>query len=879
MGDVTTIGLGFQGNNANRFESSILGQAPGSAAFYACVLVHVRESLLVAPTEAAYFGNFNNVDAGWELGRTFDTPASDPPNSPEIVTFRVRLGAGGITEEIFYSMDASTIFGRTHMLAVSVIGLVATLYLNGTAVAALTLGAPLALGASRLTYGNRSGGGARSGDPIVAAAYSDTDAADFILNQRILFDRIRSGGNLASSIPALALEAAYIYEGFSQKAPNSGVPTLPLTNFGVAGVIGNLTFVGSTALNVNIDLDPDYTGGAQSTTGGPGGLNLQDAYNAGPTGLIVTGGPGPFGVDDIRIANNEIFTLDSAAAIPDLEINGGANTAGGTGGNVDITSGASAGVGGGGGNVVVAAGAGELIGGSVLVDAGEGTNLVNGQGGDVFVNAGDGHGVSVGGVVVVHAGDHTGLGGQGGQAELTGGNSTGAIGGNTLVAGGTGGVDAPNGFVGGSVLVTGGPGGVATAGGTAGNGGQLIASSGNGGDATGAGATAGNGGELNLTAGAGGDALVGATPGVGGLLFLSGGNGEDGTGGAVLLTSGAGDLASGNIDITVGVSPGVVGLLSILGGPAIGIGSGPGGNVVVTGGPAANGEGQNGGSVDITGGLGDGPTGSGGAARLTGGTTGVGGGPGGNATVIGGDGGGGAADNGGFGGTAIVSGGNSTQANQPAGEAQLEGGDATGAGAPAFGGHVQIRGGSSVSSDGGFVALSSGSGVTTTDAGALGASFGGGGLGTPTSTDGGWYLDPTNGRFSLRNYTIGGTPTGSLKVHELNTAGEALQSPAQQGLIHFQTEQAAGVATTVGFRASKSGNYGLVARVYQEAISGAGPFVLVHNLDCNAPLAVVYDAAGTVVVPLTVTQNSLDQITVTVAATVGASGFITVVGI
>jgi len=268
MGDVTTIGFGFQGDNSNRFASPILGQAAGSDAFYACVRVHVEESLLVAPTECAYFGNFNGVDAGWELGRAADVAAS-APSTPELVTFRARFGAGGVVEDLTCAVDASSVFGRTYLLAVSVIGLVATLYLNGTAVAELTLSAPFNPGLSGLTYGNRSGGGARSGDPLISAAYTDTDAANFISNQRLLFDRLRGGGNLVASIAALNLEAAYVYESFSQRAPSADVPTLPFKNYGTSGVSGDLIFIGSTALVHTADSDPDYTGGVQPVGGEP----------------------------------------------------------------------------------------------------------------------------------------------------------------------------------------------------------------------------------------------------------------------------------------------------------------------------------------------------------------------------------------------------------------------------------------------------------------------------------------------------------------------------------------------------------------------------------------------------------------------------------
>jgi len=183
------------------------------------------------------------------------------------------------------------------------------------------------------------------------------------------------------------------------------------------------------------------------------------------------------------------------------------------------------------------------------------------------------------------------------------------------------------------------------------------------------------------------------------------------------------------------------------------------------------------------------------------------------------------------------------------GEVNISGGITAGVGT-SQGGRVDILGGNSggtIGETGGEVFIRSGAGSTAVNAGhvevALAAGSGG-----PAASVGGFYLDPTNGRFSLRTYTIGGVPTGSLKLHELNTAGEALQLPAQQGLLHFQTQQAAGVATTVGFRASKSGDYALVGRVYNRTfVTADAPgdtLNVTHNLDSTAVQVAVYDPTG-----------------------------------
>lgn len=839
MGDVTLIGLGFQNNIANRFQSANVNQAPGSAAFYACALVHVRESLLTDPVTCAYFGNFA-PGAGWELGRIADTAASDPPNSPEIVTFRLRLGSGG-TVVMTYSADASTIFGRTHLLAVSVVGLVATLYLNGTAVAQQTLGVPLVLGASRLNFGNQSGGGARSGDPIVSAAYSDSDSAAFISNQRVLFDKIRNGTSLTSSISELGLTAQYIYEGFSKKAPSLVPPTTPLPNFGSAGTNGDLTFAGPSPLFLNVDLDPDFTGGAQSTSG-VGGVSLQDAYDNGNT--IVTAPAVPVTVDTITIEDATIGTTAgpiNISAAADINIQNETDT----GANVFISSGEST-VGGAVGNVQVRGGLG---------GAGAG-------GGDVVVAGGDGDG-------------------PGGDLSLQGGSSNTDVGGPVAIAGGFGGVTAPNGFDGGTITALGGAGGIAVAGGTGGNGGQFIVQGGPGGDATGVGATAGNGAEVNISGGLAGTPAGGAAAGTGGAFVGSGGAGGAGTGGDAQLRSGNGTLASGAVDISVGTSNGLVSPLRLTGGLATGVGSGPGGDIEVTGGNAAVGQGQDGGNVTIDGGTGDGATGVGGAITITGGVSTVG--PGGGAFVVGGAGGGGGIDNGGFGGFASIRGGNASQPNEPGGTVQIYGGSASGVGGS--GGSIDILGGTAGAavSTGGPVTIRTGQSGTGlgADAGPMQVSLNGVGGGTPTSVIGGYYVDPANGRFTLRNYIPGApatTSTGTLGLHVLNTAGEALQV-ITNGLVHFQSQQAAGTETTVGFRAAKSGDWKMMGRVFQRtfAVGEGVTFAVAHNLDVDAPGVFAYNTATGALIPLVaVVQNTKDQVTITIGGAV--NGTVTVIG-
>ncbi len=865
MGDATLVGLGFQGNANNRFQSVQPGVGTGGASFYACALVKINESLLVAPTECAYFGNFNNVNAGWEIGRDPDTAASDPPNTPETITLRVKFGAAGAVDTLTYSVDGSTMFGRIHLIGISVVGGVGTLYLNGTAVASLTLSGAFTIGASGLTYGNRSGGGLRSGDPIIAAAYSDTDAAAFISNQKALFDRLRSGGSLTSSITALSLDAQYIYEGYDQKAPNLGVPTTPLKNFGISGVLGDLTFVGTTALVVNIDPDPDYTGGGQSASHGPGGVSLQDAYNNGNT--IVTAPGVPVEVDTISFEDDRIGTTAGALfvlpAVAGALLLGTSDAPGASSGNINLLVGAADNPGdltltgglsavGVGGLISLTGGATNAaasVGGNVSVTGGEGVGA-DSAGGTVLFTGGVGNGVGPGGDANLVGGAATGSA-QGGGAGLTGGTATQGPGGVIGITGGAAGDDGLNGFLGGSINITGGLGGPAAAGGVAGNGGQFIVVTGAGGNATGAGASAGNGGDINIEAGSAGTAAGGASEGFGGALNLSAGTGNAGTGGNASLSSGSGDTQSGDLNIFVGSSNANIGLLTVQGGQAVGLGSGPGGAVLIQGGAPAVGEGQRGGHVDLQGHAGDG-VGNGGHAFVTGGasTTGTGG----AAALVGGG------ATGGPGGGVTVQGGQSGGAN-PGGDVQLSGGTGNGGGGT-----------------GGNLFLQSGNGPAAASAGSLQAAFALG-SGTPTDTTvGGWYLNPADGRMSLRTYTVGGVDTGALRVHRVNTAGEAAQA-VDDGTIAFRTQQGGGSETTVGYRAAKSGDWGLMARVFQRTFTaGEGvTFAVAHNLDCDAPVVMLYNSGTGAFIPIVaLVQNSKDQVTVTIGGAV--NGFVTVVG-
>lgn len=886
MGDTTLIGLGFQGDNNNRFQSTNPNQAPGSAAFYAAVLVQVKESLLSSPTECTYFGNYG-ADRGWDIGRAADQPASDPPNTPEFVTFRARLGTGGATTTLEYTCDASSIFGRTFLLTVAVVGGVATLFVNASAVASETLGGALVLGNIGLTYGNVAGGGERSGDPVISAVYTDTDAADFITNQRSLFDLIRTSGKLAASITNLGLSAAYVYESFQHKAPISGLPTTPLKNYGSAGVNGNLTFAGTAPLVTNADTDPDYTGGAQSPSSGPGAVNLQDAYDAGPTGLIATGAPGPVGVDDLRLeadtlssvsADLNVFGLDDAAAPGRVNIQGGDATAiNVNGGEINVQGGTAVGGNGNGGNVTVrgGTGAGNLSGGEVTVlggtsfgsAAGGPAQIVGGPssggtGGFAILRGADG---GISGTQGLDGGNATILGGAGGASASpdtggtggtvtlqsgAGGDATGAAAtagtpGNIIILAGAAGIVAASaaGVNGGNIAATGGAGSNAEAGDTAGNGGQIVLTTGAGGNATGALAVAGNGGELNIAAGAAGTAAGGATPGVGGALLLSAGTGGTGGGGTVNISGGNGDQFGGGVTIAAGASAGPILPVSINGGPALGVGSGPGGDVEIIGGPAAVGEPQNGGDIDITGGL-AGTTGIGGVVTISGGTSAVG--PGGSVLILGGAGGGGGVDNGGVGGNIEITAGAATQPANQGGSLLLVGGSASGAGA-APGGFISLDGGASTNQTGGAIFLRTGDGATDADNGFFSLGLGSAGGAGASATSGGFHLDPASNLLTLRNKDFSGTETGSLLLHRLDTAGEALQA-VTTGLLHYRSEQAAGVAVTVGFRAAKSGDYGLMGRCYSRTFEAADApgdvLVVTHNLDSEVVQYAVYDPAN-----------------------------------
>jgi hypothetical protein len=779
MGDTTLIGLGFQGNNNNRFQSTNPNLAPGGVAFFACTLVQVKESLLSSPTQCTYFGNYG-ANRGWDIGRAADTAASDPPNTPEFVTFRARIGTGGATTTLTYTCDASSIFGRTFLLGLSLVGGVATLYVNAAAVASETLGGPMALGNVGLAYGNVAGGGQRSGDPVIAAVFTDTDAADFLTEQRDLFDLVRGNGKLNASVTSLGLVAEYGYESFQQKAPTSGVPTTPLKNFGSAGVNGDLTFIGTAALVVNADPDPDYTGGAQSPSVGPGAVNLQDAYDSGPTGLIVTDvGIGPFGVDDVRIENS---LINNGVASGNLTVQAGGGTGAGDGGTASVIGGHAAG---------------------------------SGAAGDVVIS---------------------------------GGTPTTGPGNGVTIQGTTGGVSGTQGQQAGSIGILAGAGGASAAPDNGATGGQVIVQAGTGGNGTGGGTQPGNGGELNLSAGTAGTAAGGAGPATGGDAILSAGTGgATGIGGATSVRSGNG-VQSGDLDVVGGsCTGGIAGTVRVTGSPTTGIGSGPGGNVEINGGESAVGEAQDGGAVFVTGGTGDGAPAVGGRIDITGGTTRGGGGPGGEVHIRGGAGGGGGLDTGGAGGNVTIEGGLAGQPNQPGGNLVLAGGQAGGAGS--VGGDVTVASGSVIgaSTGSGDVVIQSGQGTgvgSTAGSVQLGLN---GVVGTEAANAGGFYVNPANGRLSFRTFTPAATATGAVRLPNINNAGEALQT-ADDGVMHYCTQQAVGVATTVGFRLAKSGDFALASRCYERtfvtADAPSDELDVTHNLDSSAVQYAVYDPTG-----------------------------------
>lgn len=150
--------------------------------------------------------------------------------------------------------------------------------------------------------------------------------------------------------------------------------------------------------------------------------------------------------------------------------------------------------------------------------------------------------------------------------------------------------------------------------------------------------------------------------------------------------------------------------------------------------------------------------------------------------------------------------------------------------------------------------------------------------GTPTDNVGGFFIDPANNRLTLRSYTVEDPVVpGSLRLHRINKDSEDFQG-TDDGLLHFCTEQD-GPSTTVGFRAAKSGNYGLVSRIYQRPFTAAEgvTFAVLHNLDCNAPGVFMYNSLTGGIIPLVdVVQDSTNQVTVTIGGAV--DGYVTVIG-
>jgi len=312
----------------------------------------------------------------------------------------------------------------------------------------------------------------------------------------------------------------------------------------------------------------EITAGAAGTTSGLGGTVDVDAgrsYGANTGGTVTInggmGGPDQAG-GTVTVAGGPGCTTNAAGGA--TEIQGGPGQGTGAGGSSTVRGGQGGGTDADGGDANLVGGApqGSGTGGAVAINAGDAV-AAGGLAGSISIQSGDGYLVTGGdnatdgGTVTIVSGAagtaETGIAGDGGTLGLqgaaggaaSGAAGTGGEGSDVSITGGAGGActdDAggvETGGAGGDILVDSGDGGALNAAstGTAGNGGQLTVSTGNGGDADSG--TGGNGGELFITAG---DAGGGTTEGEAGFVAITGGGGgaTNGNGGSVSLAGGAG---------------------------------------------------------------------------------------------------------------------------------------------------------------------------------------------------------------------------------------------------------------------------------------------------------------------------------------------------
>ena len=301
------------------------------------------------------------------------------------------------------------------------------------------------------------------------------------------------------------------------------------------GKYGSSIDQGATAIDMTVTMIADTAispnGGAftvqgANATAGTGGAGSAINLTAGDSDA-----PGQGGIVTITAGN-------------------GAGVGAAVGGDIDLQAGAGLG-GSAGGEITITAGSGGTTGaqGRVLIQAGDGIAASPNNGGNVVILAGDASAAAAanGGEIQGVAGDG-GNTGSGGDASLTGGNSTGANdnagnasmqGGNATGAGAT--ANGGSGFLQGGTAV----------GGTGGNAGFLAGASTNG-DGGLAGGIAGastnaNGGDIFLQAGASTNVNGGNVTAFGGAGAVNGGNwvgiagaGGTGPGGSISFQVGAG---------------------------------------------------------------------------------------------------------------------------------------------------------------------------------------------------------------------------------------------------------------------------------------------------------------------------------------------------
>jgi hypothetical protein len=325
-----------------------------------------------------------------------------------------------------------------------------------------------------------------------------------------------------------------------------------------------------------IDLNAGHGGAATGGTGGAGGSITLNAGNSGAS--TATGGAA--GIVSIAGGTGMLATAGGV-----VELTGGIGGTTAAGGAVTARGGQGGATNGNGGDANLVGGApqGTGTGGQVAINAGDAV-AQSGHAGSISIQPGDGfagliavNGTNAGNATIV-AGTPgtavTGTAGTGGTIALqgsTGGAASGAAGtGGTgtiiSITSGAGGATtegsggAETGGTAGYILVDTGDGGAihASSIGTAGNGGQLTVSTGNGGAATAG--TAGNGGELYITAGDGG---AGTTAGEAGFISITGGAGGAAAAGAhgghIIIdggTGGATNGAGGDVVITGGTGNG-----------------------------------------------------------------------------------------------------------------------------------------------------------------------------------------------------------------------------------------------------------------------------------------------------------------------------------